>query len=158
MNFSVASRVSRASSYSAVVFATSSCPLSDWMDVDFDHAGIGCDAQRVQAHVGRRLVAFNAHFELQRLGGSFDCGDQCQIIFGELDRRHVDVQRAVARLDRQRGAHNFGRGRRRLRLDERARRRHDVLGRVPAAARTDRAANLRRQGSLYSGRLPSGSR
>ena len=43
-------------------------------------------------------------------GGRFDRGEQLEIVLELLDRRHEHAEPAVARLDRERGAHRTGFG------------------------------------------------
>ena len=56
-------------------------------------------------------VAFEEDRLAELLGGVLDGGDQVEIILGALGRRHEDMEMAVARLERDRGAHDAaGRG------------------------------------------------
>jgi hypothetical protein len=50
-------------------------PVGARLDVDFDHARIGGDAEVGQARIGRRLVAFDDDRRSERLGGGFDGRD-----------------------------------------------------------------------------------
>ena len=85
------------------------------MDVDLDDAGIGRDLDHVQPRIGRRRVAFDVHRQVELGGGRLDGGEKLEIVLELLDRRHEHAEPAVARLDRERGAHRNG-----LRLNGRA--------------------------------------
>ena len=50
-------------------------PACRRMNVDFDDAGVGRDAEFLEARVGRRRIAFEAHREFQVGGGGFDGGE-----------------------------------------------------------------------------------
>ena len=74
------------------------------MDVDLDHAGVGRDANDVQARIGRRRIALDLHRQPDLLGRRLGRGDQFEIVLEPLDRRQEDAETPVARLDRDRGA------------------------------------------------------
>ncbi len=76
-------------------------PACHRLHVDLDHAGVGGDAQHLQARVARRLVAFQHHRHLQLRARGLDRGGQFQVILQVLQGRHEYVHHAVARL----GAH-----------------------------------------------------
>ena len=80
-------------------------PVVGRMNVDLDHAGIGRHLDHVEARIGGRRIAFDVHRSAGRARASLDRGEQLEIILEPLDRRHEDAEDAVARLDRQRGAH-----------------------------------------------------
>ena len=105
MNFSVASRDCRASSYRVVVLAPVR-PSCGRVNVDFDDAGIGRDPE-MQSERGSwgGVVPFDLHRHAEIAGRRFDRGDQFEVIFEVLLRRHEDVQAAVPRFDAQRGPH-----------------------------------------------------
>ena len=50
------------------------------MDVDLDHAGIGRDADDVQARIVRRRIALDMHRQAERGGGGLGRGDQLEIV------------------------------------------------------------------------------
>ncbi len=79
-------------------------PRGCGVDVHLDDAGVGCDADDVEARVGRGRVALDvdgqAHLAGRRLGGC----DEVEIVLDALHRRHEDAEAAVTRLDRDRGA------------------------------------------------------
>ena len=75
------------------------------MDVDLDDAGVGRDADDVEARVVRRGVALDMDRQADLLRGGLGGGDELEIVLERLDRRHEDAEPAVARLDRERGAH-----------------------------------------------------
>ena len=79
-------------------------PARRGMDVDFDHAGVGRDANDVHARIDRGRVALDLHRQPDLLGRRLGRGDQFEIILEPLDRRQEDAQTPVARLDRHRGA------------------------------------------------------
>ena len=84
-------------------------PVLRGMDVDLDHAGIGRDAEILQARIAaRRSVAFEEDRLAELLGGVLHGGDEVEIVLGALGRRHEDVKMAVARLEGHRGAHDIG--------------------------------------------------
>ena len=59
----------------------------------------------VDAVVVRRLVAFDDDRRVRSSRGRvFDRGDQLEVVLEPVERRHEDVQHAVARLDAQRRA------------------------------------------------------
>ena len=72
------------------------------MDVDLDDAGIGRDAQHLDARIARRRIAFDGHRRGQRARGVLDRGEQRHVGFELLARRHEHVQVPVAHLQRQR--------------------------------------------------------
>ena len=80
-------------------------PVRGRMDVDLDDAGIGRDADDVEARILRRAVALDMDRQAELAGGVLGRRDQFEIVLQRLDRRHEDAQPSVARLDRQRGAH-----------------------------------------------------
>ena len=80
-------------------------PVRCRMDVDLDDAGIGRDADDVEARIVRRAVALDMDRQADRLGRLLRRGDQLEIVLERLDRRHEDAQPAVARLDGDGGAH-----------------------------------------------------
>ena len=117
------------------------------MDVDLDHAGIGRDADDVEARVVRRRVALDVDRQAHRLRRGLGRGDQLEIVLDALDRRHEDAEPAVARLDRHRGAHGAA-GLAELLLDLGLLRRvvgGEVRHRLGAAA-VDRLRRLGRRG------------
>src|ERR1017187_4002887 len=67
-------------------------PSFAWMHVHFDHARVGRDGELVQARIARRRLAFDddrrAHFG----DDGFDAGDEIEIIFRVLNRRHENMQ------------------------------------------------------------------
>ena len=80
------------------------------MNVDFDDAGVGCQRKLVDAFVGWRGVAFEAHRLLLRGGCRFNRGYEREIIFKRFDRRHEHVEDFFAHFHTQCGTHNFGCG------------------------------------------------
>ena len=78
--------------------------------VHLDHAGVGRDAEFVQARIFRRRFAFDDDGQTGFVRGRFDARDEIQIIFHPFDGRHENVQPSIARLDAERGANNPRRG------------------------------------------------
>ena len=93
------------------------------MNVDLDDAGIGRHLDDVDARIGRRQIAFDVDRQAELRGGRLDGGEKLEIILEPLDRRHEHAKLAVARLDRERGAHRNAGERQRLAL------RHRTIGR-----------------------------
>ena len=81
-------------------------PARARMDIDFDHARIGGDAQHRQAGVARRLIALEDHLQAGLAGARLDRCDQLKILIEGGGRRHEDIETAVTRLDAQRGPGN----------------------------------------------------
>ena len=79
-------------------------PARGGVDVDLDDAGIGRDADDVEARVGRRRVALDMHRQADRLRGGLGGGDQLEPVLERLDRRQEDAEPAVADLGGDRGA------------------------------------------------------
>ena len=75
------------------------------MDVDLDDAGVGGDADHVEPGVGRRRVALDVDRQADLARGGLGGGDEVEVVLDAFDRRHEDAEPAVARLDRERGAH-----------------------------------------------------
>ena len=82
-------------------------PAGCGLDVDFDDAGIGRDANDCGSWIERRLVAFDTHRRSRVRGAGFDGGKQFKIIFERIGGWHEDVQHALARFDDDRRAHVF---------------------------------------------------
>ena len=80
-------------------------PVRRRMDVDLEHAGIGRDADHVEARIVRRGVAFDVDGQAEVLRGGFRGRDEFEIILDVLGRRHEDAEPPVAGLDAERGAH-----------------------------------------------------
>ena len=80
------------------------------MDVDLDDTGIGRHLDHVQPRVGRRQIAFDVERQVELGGRGFDGGEKLEIALELLDRRHEHAEPALARLDRERGAHRNGLG------------------------------------------------
>ena len=70
------------------------------VDVDLDHAGVGGDLQQLEARVSRGRVALQHDLHAQLLGGSLHGGEQAQVVFQLLQRRHEDIQHARFDADR----------------------------------------------------------
>ena len=79
-------------------------PVGGRLNVDFDHPGIRRDAEVGQARIGRRLVTFDDDRRRQYLGSCFDSRHQIEVIIKRFGRRHEEIEHAVARLRRNRGA------------------------------------------------------
>ena len=139
-------------------------PAAGGMDVDLDHAGVGRHLDHVQPRVVGRRVALDQHRQVDLGRRVLDRGHELGELLGTLGRRHEDAELAVARLDRQRGAH-------RAQLLARRSRRRRRPGLRPAAAaparapagprapRRDPAAPRRRaRRARTQGREPSGRR
>ncbi len=77
------------------------------MDVHFDHAGVGRDAELLEARIDGRRVAFEAHRQFQVGRRRLDCGQQRDEIFQQRHRRQEDAEHAVAHFGTQRGVHDF---------------------------------------------------
>ena len=75
------------------------------MDIDLDDAGIGCDADDVDAFVVRRGIAFDMNGQSERRGRAFRRSDEIEILFDTDGRWHEDAEPSVARLDGNGGAH-----------------------------------------------------
>ena len=71
------------------------------MYVDFDHAGVRSHFERRDAWIEGRGVALNRDRHPQVGRGVFDGGDQVEIISQEFERRHEDIELALAHLDAQ---------------------------------------------------------
>ena len=67
--------------------------------VDLDDTRIGRDAEFIDARIARRRFAFDDDGQTGFVRGRFDAGNEIQIIFRPLHRRHENVQAPVARLD-----------------------------------------------------------
>ncbi len=80
-------------------------PACRRLDIDLDHAGIGCHLDHLDARVEWRRIALDMHLHLQFLGGRLHRGDQFQIILEFFHRRHECAQNAIADLDRHRRTH-----------------------------------------------------
>ena len=80
-------------------------PGGGGVDVDLDHAGIGRDLDDREARIVGGLVALDMDRLADALRGAFQMPDEVEILVHPLQRRHEHAQHAVARLDRQRGAH-----------------------------------------------------
>ena len=82
------------------------------MDVDLDDAGIGRDVEHAQR--ADRAAACSPRWRPawpQRAGGLLDRGQQRDVVLEPGERRHEDVQVAVAHLDAQRGLDHLARRR-----------------------------------------------
>ncbi len=62
-------------------------PARRGMDIDFDHAGIGRDANDIHARIDGGRVAFDLHRKPDFFGGRLGGCDQFEIILEPLDRR-----------------------------------------------------------------------
>src|SRR5205085_11926522 len=62
------------------------------MDVDLDDTGIGGHLDQVQARIGRRQVALDMDWELERSRGRFYRREQLQIVLQPLDWWHEHAQ------------------------------------------------------------------
>ena len=67
-------------------------PVVRRVDVDLDHARVGGDLQQLEAGIARRRVAFEHHPQAQLGGRGFHCGQQLQVGFELLQRRHEHIQ------------------------------------------------------------------
>ena len=74
------------------------------VDVHLDHAGIGRDLHAVQLRVRRGRIALDPHRGAELRGHVFDRRDELEVVLGVGDRRHEDVEEAVARLGGERRA------------------------------------------------------
>ncbi len=79
-------------------------PSGGRLHVDLDHTRVRRDPEVAQPRIGRWLVAFQQQRAMQFFCAGFDGGDQFQIIFHALQRRHKHVQPPFASLGAQRGA------------------------------------------------------
>ena len=69
------------------------------MDVDFDHARVGRDANDVQARIDRGRVALDLHRHPDLFGRSLGGRDQFEIVLEPLDGGEENAQGSIARLD-----------------------------------------------------------
>ena len=79
-------------------------PARRRVDIDLDDAGIGRDANDVEARIVRRRVALDMHRQADVPRRGFGGGDEFQIILQRLDRRQENAEPAVAHFDRHRSA------------------------------------------------------
>ncbi len=77
-------------------------PACGWVQIHFDHAGIGSDFDRVHARIVRRRVPFDEHWHSQVAGGFLDRSYQAKIILQVALWRQEHAQDAVARFRAQR--------------------------------------------------------
>ena len=82
-------------------------PAGGWVDVHLDHAGVGRDAEFLEARVVGRRIAFQAHRQLEVGRGGFDRFQQGDEILQQRYRRQEDAEHAVAHFGAQRGMHDF---------------------------------------------------
>ena len=80
-------------------------PAMGGVDVHLDHAGIGGDADHVQARVMGRRVALDMDGQVQLGRGRLGGGQQFKVILQRLAGRHEQAKPPVARLDGDGGAH-----------------------------------------------------
>jgi hypothetical protein len=80
-------------------------PAGGGMHIDFDHTGIGCNPDNVEARVMGRAVAFDMNFQPKPVGGNFRGRYQFEIVLDLFDRWHEDAQPTVTRFDGNRRAH-----------------------------------------------------
>src|SRR5262249_28351413 len=119
-------------------------PARGRVDVDLDDAGIGGDAELLEAGVTGGRVAFRDRLPAPLPGDALDDGDQLEIVLELADRGQEDMEDAASGLEANRGA-DQRRVRPTLRLARpsgtvllvvrRPRRRHRDMGEEAAAAR-----------------------
>jgi len=83
-------------------------PAGRRVDVHLDHARVGSDAEVLQARVQRRFVALQQHRAAQLGSHRLDGRDQLQVVLQMRQRRHEQIQAALARFGAQRGTHDAG--------------------------------------------------
>ena len=74
-------------------------PRFGGLNVDFDHTRVRRDAERLDAMIVRRLVAFDDDRAIKFCSGILDGGDDLEILLQLIRWRHENVQRAVAGFD-----------------------------------------------------------
>ena len=74
------------------------------VDIHFDHAGVGGDADDVQAGIGWRAVTFDMYRHAQLFRGGLGCTDEFEVVFDLFHGRHKDAQAAITRLYADSGA------------------------------------------------------
>ena len=79
-------------------------PALGRLNVDFDHAGVGGDAQHRNARIARRLVAFEDYRQFHRFRCGFDGGNDFEIVLQLSDRRHEQIELALTHFGAHRGA------------------------------------------------------
>src|SRR4030095_8425866 len=77
-------------------------PARRRMNIDLDDPRVGSDAKKLEARIARRLIAFKENRLAHCFSGGFDGGDELEIIFQGVDRRHEDIEDAVSRLNAHR--------------------------------------------------------
>ena len=85
-------------------------PAMGRMNVHLDDAGVGRDADHVQARIMGRRVAFDMDGQPKLRRRRFRRVQQRQIVLDILDRRHEDAKPPVARLDRKRSSNGAADG------------------------------------------------
>ena len=88
---------------------TSSSQLAAGWMLTSSTPGSGVTRKRLEPRVVRRLVAFEHHREAELGGGCLDRADELEIVLERFERRHEDVEHAVARLGAERRARDPGR-------------------------------------------------
>ena len=76
------------------------------MNIDLNHTGIRSDFDVLKPIILGRQVAFDDDGHFECFCGDFNRGQQIQIVFQNLDRRHKHVQTPVTRLNTNGSAHN----------------------------------------------------
>ena len=79
------------------------------LDVDFDDAGVGRDAEHSHPRVARRCVALDDHGQACGMRSVLDRGQQRSVVLETSQRRHEDVHVAGAHLHRERSLNDFTR-------------------------------------------------
>ena len=75
-------------------------PVRGGMDVHLDHAGVGRDADHVEAGIDRGRIALDMHRQPDPRGRGLGRRHQFEVVLQPLDRRQEDAEAPVPRLDR----------------------------------------------------------
>ena len=78
------------------------------MQIDLDHAWVGCDFKMIDSGIRGRRGAFDDHWELCNFRSLFHCRDHFQILFAERDRGQKYIETTLARFHADRSANNLG--------------------------------------------------
>src|SRR4051795_9774212 len=83
------------------------------MQVHLDHAGVRRDPDDIEARIVRRWVALDVHWRCELCGSGLDGCENGEIVLESAEIRHEHTEPTIARLNRERGAHDavFGGGR-----------------------------------------------
>ncbi len=76
-------------------------PAAGRVDIHLDNAGVRCDQQFLQAGITRRLIALDAHRQLEFGRSVFDMVDQVYVMFQMTDRWQEQVQTSLTGFNAQ---------------------------------------------------------